>query len=83
MAGTWNSKKDCVEKCIKDLKSYDRKFVFYPYSNEYLNQISYQFLLISYIILMAEERRDWRGARMKFEKSVRLQSFIFLTFLEC
>lgn len=86
MAGAWDSKKDCVEKCMKDLKCYGRRFVFYPYSNgkplKYFNQNGYKILLISYIILMAEGRRDWRGARLKFGTSVRLYLFIFLTSLE-
>lgn len=50
---------------------------------KYFNQTSYKILLISYIILMAEERRDWGGgARLKFGTSVRLYLFIFLTSLE-
>lgn len=49
---------------------------------KYFNQASYKSLLISYIILMAEGRRDWRGARLKFGTSVRLYLLIFLTSLE-
>lgn len=72
MPGAQISKKDCVKKGMKDLKCYTYKFVFYLYSNreplKYFKQNSNKILSHLNFILMAD-RRDWRGARLKFGKT--------------
>ena len=81
MPGAQISKKDCVKKGMKDLKCYTYKFVFYLYSNreplKYFKQNSNKILSHLNFILMAD-RRDWRGARLKFGKT----DYFFLTSIQ-
>lgn len=77
MAEAWNSKKGCVEKYKKNLKDCAKKFVFYLIlvTGSHENILSKAVIRFYLYIILKADKREQKGARLTFGKSVRLCLF--------